>query len=63
MFVFWTTLNSAGLLSDHSPALFSLGRVAKKNDGGGGVPRWVADRSDFPDIVCEQFERSICIYI
>ena len=52
-------LNSADLLSDRSPVLFSLGRVAEKNGGGGGVPRWVADRSDFPDIVCEQFERSM----
>ena len=25
----------------------------------GGVPRSVADRSDFPDIVGEQFERSM----
>ena len=52
-------LNNAGLLSDHSPVLLSLGRVAAKGSGGGGVPRWIADRSDFPDIVSEQFERSM----
>ena len=52
-------LNCAELLSDHSPVLLSLGRVAGRGRGGGGVPRWVADRSDFPGIVHEQFERSM----
>ena len=52
-------LSSADLLSDHSPVLLSFGRVAKRNGGGGGVLRWVADRSDFPDIVCGQFGRSM----
>ena len=52
-------LNNADLLSDHSPILFSLGGIAKSCGNRGGVPRWVADRSDFPDIVSEQFERSM----
>ena len=52
-------LGSADFLSDHSPVLSNLGRVAKKSGNSGGVPRWVADRSGFPDIVCEQFERSM----
>ena len=49
-------LNNADLLSDHSPVLF---RVAKNCGNRGGVPRCVADRSDFPDIVSGQFERSM----
>ena len=52
-------LNNVDLLSDHSPVLFSLGRVAKSCGNRGGVPRWVADRSDFLDIVSGQFERSM----
>ena len=44
-------LNNADLLSDHPPVLLCLGGVAARGGGGGGVPRWVADRSDFPDIV------------
>ena len=63
MSVFLDDLSNADLLSDHSPVLFSLGRVAKRNGGGGGVPRWVADRADFPDIVCEQFERSMACLV
>ena len=55
-------MNNVGLLSDHPPVLFSLGRVAWSGVNLGGVPRWVADRADFPDIVGGQFERSmICL--
>ena len=56
-------LSSADLLSDHPPVFVSLGRVAKKSGGGGGVPRWVADRSDFIGIVCAQFERSMACLV
>ena len=52
-------LNNADLLSDRSPVLVSLGRVARNGRSLGGVPHWVADRDDFPDIVGEQFERSM----
>ena len=52
-------LNNVDLLSDHSPVFVSLGRVAKGGVNRGGVPRWVADRSDFPGIVGEQFGRSM----
>ena len=55
----WDDLNNVDILSDHSPVLFNLGRVAKGGVNKGEVPRWVADRSDFPDIVGEQFERSM----
>ena len=51
-------LNNADLLSDHSPVYFYLGRVPKSSGSRGGVPRWVSDRFDFPDIVGEQFERN-----
>ena len=52
-------LNNVDLLSDHSPVLFSLGRVAKSCGNRGGVLRWVADRTGFPDIVNEQLGRSM----
>ena len=43
-------LNNIDPLSDHSPVLFALGGVPKGGGSRGGVPRWVADRSDFPDL-------------
>ena len=52
-------LNDIDLLSDHSPICLTLGGVSRGGDNRGGVPRWVADRSDFLDIVGEQFERSM----
>ena len=52
-------LDNVDLLTGHYPVLFSLGRVAKSGGNLGGVLRWVADRSGFPDIVGEQFERSM----
>ena len=33
--------------------------MSQGTGGRGGVPRWVADRSGFPDIVSGQFERSM----
>ena len=56
-------LNNVDLLSDHSPVLFSLGRVAESGVDMGGVPRWVADRSGFLDIVGEQFERGMASFV
>ena len=56
-------LDNVDLLSDHSLVFSNLGRMSRGGGGRGGVPRWVADRSDFPDFVSGQFERGMTCLI